>query len=47
MHTLVDISKNGNLRNTFPFETPAGDVIEDKATGEQLQHHDTDVTDKG
>jgi len=32
MHTLVDISKNGNLRNTFPFETPAGDVIEDKAT---------------
>ena len=32
MHTLIDISKNGNLRNTFPFETPAGDVIEDKAT---------------
>ena len=32
MHTLVDITKNGNLGKTFPFETPAGDVISDKHT---------------
>ena len=32
LHTLVDITKNGNLRNNFPFETPAGDLIQDKET---------------
>ena len=29
MHTLVDISKNGNLRSTFPFDISSGDVIVD------------------
>ena len=32
LHTLVDITRNGNLRNNFPFETPAGDLIKDKET---------------
>ena len=30
MHTLVDITKNGNLKNNFPFETAAGDMIDSK-----------------
>ena len=30
MHTLVDITKNGSLAKDFPFETAAGDMIEDK-----------------
>ena len=30
MHTLVDITKNGNLTKTFPFETSAGDIIDGK-----------------
>jgi hypothetical protein len=30
MHTLVDITKNGNLAKNFPFETPAGDIIDGK-----------------
>jgi hypothetical protein len=30
MHTLVDITKNGNLKNNFPFETAAGDMIDGK-----------------
>jgi len=30
MHTLVDITKNGNLVKNFPFETPAGDIIDGK-----------------
>ena len=32
IHTLVDITRHGNLRNNFPFETPAGDLIKDKET---------------
>ena len=32
MHSLVDITKNSNLAKTFPFETAAGDMIEDKQT---------------
>ena len=32
MHTLVDITKNGSLAKNFPFETAAGDMIEDKET---------------
>ena len=32
MHSLVDITKNSNLAKTFPFETDAGDMIEDKQT---------------
>ena len=32
MHTLVDITKNGSLAKTFPFETPAGDIIDSKDT---------------
>ena len=30
MHTLVDITKNGSLAKTFPFETKAGDIIDGK-----------------
>ncbi len=30
IHTLVDITDNGNLRQPFPFKTPSGDVIHDK-----------------
>jgi len=30
MHTLVDITKNGSLKNNFPFETAAGDMIDSK-----------------
>ncbi len=30
MHTLVDITKNGNLKNNFTFETAAGDMIDGK-----------------
>ena len=30
MHTLVDITKNGSLTKTFPFETNAGDLIDGK-----------------
>jgi hypothetical protein len=32
IHTLVDITDNGNLRQPFPFKTPSGDVIHDKHT---------------
>ena len=32
MHTLVDITKNGNITKNFPFETAAGDVIDSKET---------------
>jgi len=32
IHTLVDITDNGNLKQQFPFKTPAGDVIHDKHT---------------
>jgi len=30
IHTLVDITNNGNLRQLFPFKTEAGKVIDDK-----------------
>ena len=30
IHTLVDITDNGNLKKTFPFQTASGDVIHDK-----------------
>ena len=30
VHTLVDITYNGNLQRPFPFKTPNGDVIHDK-----------------
>ena len=30
IHTLVDITNNGNLRQPFPFKTEAGKVIDDK-----------------
>mgnify|MGYP001166543291 FL=1 len=32
IHTLVDITRNGNLGKNFPFETPAGDIIDGKDT---------------
>lgn len=30
VHTLVDITYNGNLQRPFPFKTPSGDLIHDK-----------------
>jgi len=30
IHTLVDITDNGNLKQAFPFKTLSGDVIHDK-----------------
>ena len=30
IHTLVDITDNGNLKKSFPFQTASGDVIHDK-----------------
>ena len=30
IHTLVDITENGNLKQEFPFKTSIGDVISDK-----------------
>tara|TARA_B100001093_G_scaffold434845_1_gene432507 strand:- start:1 stop:516 length:516 start_codon:yes stop_codon:yes gene_type:complete len=30
IHTLVDITQNGNLKQAFPFKTTQGDIIEDK-----------------
>ena len=32
LHTLVDITENGNLKKAFPFETEAGQEIRDKHT---------------
>ena len=30
VHTLVDITSNGNLKKQFPFKTLSGDLIHDK-----------------
>jgi hypothetical protein len=30
IHTLVDITENGNLKQAFPFKTRNGEVIHDK-----------------
>ncbi len=30
IHTLVDITNNGNLKQAFPFKSNSGDVIHDK-----------------
>ena len=30
VHTLVDITSNGNLKQQFPFKTESGDMINDK-----------------
>ena len=32
IHTLVDITESGNLRQQFPFKTPSGDVVHDKVS---------------
>ena len=32
IHTLVDITNNGNLKRPFPFTTESGDLIHDKHT---------------
>lgn len=32
IHTLVDITDNGNLKRPFPFTTESGDVVHDKYT---------------
>tara|TARA_B100000424_G_C22886808_1_gene471815 strand:- start:465 stop:938 length:474 start_codon:yes stop_codon:yes gene_type:complete len=30
LHTLVDITDNGNLKQQFPFKTKSGDIVHDK-----------------
>ncbi len=30
LHTLVDITENGPLKNTFPFKTKSGELVHDK-----------------
>ena len=30
VHTLIDITENGNLKQTFPFKTKGGEVVHDK-----------------
>ena len=30
IHTLVDITENGNLKQQFPFKTNSGEVVHDK-----------------
>ena len=30
VHTLIDITENGNLKQTFPFKTQGGEVVHDK-----------------
>ena len=32
VHTLVDITDNGNLRKEFPFKTSGSEVVYDKHT---------------
>ena len=32
VHTLVDITDNGNLKREFPFKTPGNEVVHDKHT---------------
>ena len=32
IHTLVDITENGNIKKAFPFKTNAGEMIHDKHT---------------
>jgi hypothetical protein len=32
IHTLVDITDNGNLKQQFPFKTNSGEVIDDRHT---------------
>tara|TARA_Y100000592_G_C5431298_1_gene298501 strand:- start:814 stop:1287 length:474 start_codon:yes stop_codon:yes gene_type:complete len=30
IHTLIDITDNGNLKQQFPFKTKSGDIVHDK-----------------
>ena len=30
VHTLIDITENGNLKQTFPFKTKGGEVVHNK-----------------
>ena len=32
VHTLVDITENGNLKQAFPFKTISGEVVHDKTS---------------
>ena len=32
IHTLVDITDNGNLKQPFPFKTESGDVVHDRVS---------------
>ena len=41
VHTLVDITDNGNLKREFPFKTPGNEVIHDKHTLAIARHQNS------
>ena len=44
VHTLVDITDNGNLKQAFPFNTPGGEVIHDKASLAMARNQNSNFT---
>ena len=44
VHTLVDITDNGNLKQAFPFKTPGGEVIHDKASLAMARNQNSNFT---
>ena len=41
VHTLVDITDNGNLKRDFPFKTSGGEVVHDKHTLATARHQNS------
>jgi hypothetical protein len=41
IHTLVDITDNGNLKKEFPFKTTGGEVVHDKNTLTIARHQNS------
>lgn len=41
IHTLVDITDNGSLKQPFPFKTSSGDVIHDKNSLAVARHQNS------
>ena len=44
VHTLVDITDNGNLKQAFPFKTPGGEVIHDKESLAMARNQNSNFT---
>lgn len=44
VHTLVDITDNGNLKQAFPFKTTGGEVIHDKASLSMARNQNSNFT---